>query len=433
MPNSSLIALSDFRAVRFSADVGAHGWESANCWPSAPAAVVRATHPVDDHLFVGSALGTIHKLSLRTGKQLAQFPSTGSVVWGLAHAAGVLYVNAGSSLSAYQVAGGGAGLLWSHGMGDYSWGSPAVADGIVHAGSWDGKLHALRTDGSVAWISSEFPYFAAEPIVVGGVVYTGAFDRLVALDAATGVVLWTAGSPNGETILSPVAFGDGRIYAATGWGARLCAFDAATGAPLWVTAFGGHPTPPTFWNGRVFASAENGAGDGYLKAFDATDGHLIWTSSVPVSGSGDAVSRAIQEEGFETNHVFVASQNGYVYAFRRSDGAKVWQVGIGSSWPLDPTWTDAIGELPWKSGYYAAMDPLALILRGDVYVKIKLPYPPPLHKVMVRLRLAAPGFSGDERRRALEQLGVLEEVARSLRQAFSPRDPGQVVRTEESD
>lgn len=431
MSNSSLIALSDPRAGRFSADAGALGWESAQLWPSSPAVVVRATHPHDDHPFVGTSLGTIHKLSLHTGQPLAQFPATGSTVWGLAHVDGVVYANAGSTLSAHQVTGSSPGLLWTHAMEKYSWGAPVVADGLVYAGSWDGKLRALRIDGTVAWISSEFTYFAAEPIVVDGVVYTRAFDRLVALDAATGAVLWTAGAPNGETILNPVAFGDGRIYAATGWGGRLCAFDAVSGARLWVTAFGGHPTPPTFWNGRVFASAENGVGDGYLQAFDASDGHLLWTSSVPVSNTGDAVSRAIHDEGFETNNVFVASQNGSLRAFRRSDGVEVWHAFLENPWPLDPTWTNATGELPWKSGYYAAVDPLALVLRGDVYVKIRLPYPPPVHKIMVRLRHAAPGLSGDARRGALEQLRQLEQVARLLRRSLTRRQLGPVERPEE--
>lgn len=424
MSNSSLITTESYVQL-LTADTGALGWDFAGFHSASSAVVVKGQDPVADHLYVGDVYGVIHKLSLSGGAEQAQLPNAGGIVWGLAYADEVVYANAGNSLTAYKV--NPPSLLWKQAMDDYSWGSPFVSDKVVYSGSWDGKLYAIRADGTPEWISTGLNFFAAQPIVANGVVYAAVYaasgGKLVALDAKTGDVIWQSSPPNGETVISPVSIGDGRIYVGTGWGGLLCAFDAATGNELWSSSFGGHPTPPTYWGNRVFAATEHGAGNGYLKALDAADGHLLWTSQVPVCKSGEAVSRAVFDEGLSTNHVFVTSQNGNAYAFQRSNGSLAWQVGIGNSLPHDPVWTEPMESPQWKLGQklgeYRSIDPLALVLRGDIYVKIHLPYPLPLERIAVRVRQAAEGMNANEKRRALKQLSNLDSVTRILRQAIT--------------
>ncbi len=411
-----------------SGDTGTLGWETRSFVATTPAVVVKGTSPTTDLLFVGDQDGIIHQLALKDGSEQAQFLAAGGIVWGLAYADGVVYANAGDywgspcGLTAHKV--NPPSLLWTQAMEPLPWGSPFVADGIVYSCSGDGKLYAIRADGTPAWISTALHNVGQPPIVANGIVYVGAWDvegqvwKLMALNAQTGDVIWQSSAAS-----SPVSFGAGRIYAAVGVGLR--AFDAATGALLWSSPFGGPSTPPTFWGSRVFASVLHPGAIPYLEAFDAADGHLLWTSQVPVGGRFDYVSRAVPDGGLFTNRVYVTSTNGYLYAFHRTNGSLVWQHGIGyTGLPTEPTWTYT-GDLPWRPGPQEIervhIDPMALVLRGDIYVKLHLPDPPPLElkSAVVRVRQAAAGMSDHEKSRALAQLRSLDRVTGMLRKALT--------------
>jgi alcohol dehydrogenase (cytochrome c) len=133
----------------------------------------------------------------------------------------------------------------------------------------------------------------AQPVVHDGTIYivTGA-DDVFALSVKSGSILWSykASLPDNITTVCcgwtnrGVAMGDGRVYLGQLDG-RLVALDQQTGTPAWsvqaeqwqhgytITA------APLYYNGLVivgFSGAENGT-RGRVKAFDAKDGHLIWT------------------------------------------------------------------------------------------------------------------------------------------------------------
>jgi len=146
----------------------------------------------------------------------------------------------------------------------------------------------LNGSGMAAKYSGE-----AQPVVHEGTIYivTGA-DDVFALSVKTGGILWNykASLPDNITTVCcgwtsrGVAIGDGRVYVGQLDG-RLVALDQRTGEPVWsnqaerwqngytITA------APLYYNGMVivgFSGAENGT-RGRVKAFDAKDGHLIWT------------------------------------------------------------------------------------------------------------------------------------------------------------
>jgi alcohol dehydrogenase (cytochrome c) len=133
----------------------------------------------------------------------------------------------------------------------------------------------------------------AQPAVHEGTIYvvTGA-DDVFALSVKTGAILWTYKASLPDNISTVccgwtsrgVAIGDGKVYVGQLDG-KLVALDQRTGAPEWsiqaerwqngytITA------APLYYNGTVivgFSGAENGT-RGRVKAFDAKDGHLIWT------------------------------------------------------------------------------------------------------------------------------------------------------------
>jgi len=133
----------------------------------------------------------------------------------------------------------------------------------------------------------------AQPIVQEGVIYivTGA-DDVFAVSVRTGEILWKYKANLDETISTVccgwtsrgLALGDGKIYVGQLDG-RLVALDEKSGKPTWsiqaerwqdgytITA------APLYFDGLIivgFAGGENGT-RGRVKAYDAKDGHLIWT------------------------------------------------------------------------------------------------------------------------------------------------------------
>ena len=133
----------------------------------------------------------------------------------------------------------------------------------------------------------------AQPVVYQGVLYivTGA-DDVFAISVKTGQIRWKYQANLDQSISTVccgwtsrgVALGDGNVYVGQLDG-RLVALDEKSGKPVWsiqaeqwqqgytITA------APLYYDGMViaaFAGGENGV-RGRVKAYDAKDGHLIWT------------------------------------------------------------------------------------------------------------------------------------------------------------
>src|SRR5207237_5703597 len=124
-------------------------------------------------------------------------------------------------------------------------------------------------------------------------------------------------------------------------GNSVYAFNPSDGSQLWHVHLPGATAQPAVANGRVYVSTEHGANDAFLHALDAATGNEVWKSPKAVGHFGDALSRAaIDTGGNAPPNVFVASQDGYIYAFALSDGWFAWkrQISESEAWPIDPTW-----------------------------------------------------------------------------------------------
>jgi outer membrane protein assembly factor BamB len=100
---------------------------------------------------------------------------------------------------------------WTWTAPDRIWGSPAVADGTVYAGSQDGTVRAIDAGSGVGeWLTSLDGELYASPAVVDGVVYVGTTAGMVALRAGDGSTLWEF-SP-GDGFRGSAAVVDGRAY-----------------------------------------------------------------------------------------------------------------------------------------------------------------------------------------------------------------------------
>lgn len=131
-------------------------------------------------------------------------------------------------------------------------------------------------------------------IVVDGVIFTGTGRETVALDATTCALIWRYSYTPDDDRNSPstrgVAVMNGRVFRGTG-DDRLIALDAATGKLLWKTVIGtpalgeSSAAAPLAWGGVVYmgiSGSELGA-RGRVMAFDAQTGRELWRfNTVPM-------------------------------------------------------------------------------------------------------------------------------------------------------
>ena len=71
-------------------------------------------------------------------------------------------------------------VKWSYTAGGLITSSPAVVDGVVYVGSYDGKLYALdAVTGAVKWSYITGSGIESSPAVANGVVYIGSDDATI--------------------------------------------------------------------------------------------------------------------------------------------------------------------------------------------------------------------------------------------------------------
>jgi len=150
------------------------------------------------------------------------------------------------------------------------------------------------------------------PIVVDGVMYvTTSFSHVYALDAKTGAELWHYKHPLGPITTyccgpnnRGVEVLEDKVFLAT-LDSKLVALDAKIGKVVWQSTIAdpelgySETMAPTVVKGKVLVGTNGGEYGirGFLKAYDAKDGKLIWTfdttpeNSVGVWAEKDATGR----------------------------------------------------------------------------------------------------------------------------------------------
>jgi alcohol dehydrogenase (cytochrome c) len=178
-----------------------------------------------------------------------------------------------------------------------------------------GNVKKLR----VAWIFQTEVRESMEtsPIVVNGIMYaTTSFSHVYALDAKTGEQLWHykhAIGPITTYCCGPnnrgVAVYEDKVYLAT-LDSKLVALDAKTGNKVWQSDIAdpelgySETMAPTVVKGKVLIGTNGGEYGirGFVKAYDAKDGKLLWTfytipeNSVGVWATKDATGRDMKRD-----------------------------------------------------------------------------------------------------------------------------------------
>ena len=206
------------------------------------------------------------------------------------------------------------------------------------------KITAKNVNGlHVAWIFQTDVRESTEtsPIVVNGVMYvTTSFDHVYALNAKTGEQIWHYKHDMGPITVyccgpnnRGAAVYNDKVYLAT-LDAKLVALDAKTGKPVWSQQIAdpslgySETMAPTAVDGKILIGTNGGEYGirGFVKAFDANDGKLLWTfdtipeNSVGVWATKDATGRDMHRDIAAEKDAL--AKNGDPY---KTLGGGVWQ------------------------------------------------------------------------------------------------------------
>jgi PQQ-dependent dehydrogenase (methanol/ethanol family) len=228
------------------------------------------------------------------------------------------------------------------------------------------------------------------PIVVDGVMYiTTSYNHVYALDAVTGKEFWHYKHKQGPVTTyccgpnnRGVAILGDRVYMGT-LDAKLVSLDAKTGKVLWSTQIAdpeegySETMAPVAVNGKILIGTNGGEYGirGFVKAYDANDGKLLWTfNTVPDKGHegvfavNDATGRNMLRD-IAAEKAQLAKQGGDFY---KTLGGGVWMapavdketntaffvVGnpspdlYGKERPGDNLYTDSIVAVDLNTGAY---------------------------------------------------------------------------------
>jgi PQQ-dependent dehydrogenase (methanol/ethanol family) len=227
------------------------------------------------------------------------------------------------------------------------------------------------------------------PIVVDGVMYlTTSYNHIYAIDAVTGKQFWHYKHKMGPVTTfccgpnnRGVAISGGKVFMGT-LDAKLVALDAKTGSVLWETQIAdpekgySETMAPTVVDNKVLIGTNGGEYGirGFLKAFNADDGKLLWTFyTIPDKGSegvwavNDATGRnmkrdiAAEKVAFAKDSSFWQTLGGGVWMNPSVDlkTRTLWFVAgnpspdlYGAERPGDNLYTDSLIAIDLDKGTY---------------------------------------------------------------------------------
>jgi outer membrane protein assembly factor BamB len=239
----------------------------------------------DGLLIVGDARGVVHALAVADGA-VRWTTATDGPISGAAAADGSVAVVATNAGTAYAIDVATGAIRWTAVVGGSVSTSVAIADGTVYVGASPNLTAISLADGTIRWtqpVSKEGRI--GTPAVSAGLIFaaTGlnaqdeSLHGVVALDATTGLQRWRFTSPTQATIYTP-AIVDGRAYI-VGEDRTVVAVDAASGRLMWTTpTVEVNESVAAVADGLVFVAGNGGA----VNALDADAGTMRWT--VPISG-----------------------------------------------------------------------------------------------------------------------------------------------------
>jgi len=210
------------------------------------------------------------------------------------------------------------------------------------------------SDGTPIW---EVPLRSDRPVAVDAAnVYVATSDEIVALKVGDGSKVW---SVHTAAVTAPLAAQGGWVIVATDNG--LTAFRSADGTRVWTRELAGAQVTPTMEgdnlyvpleDGRLFALDLRNGTDRWLRNYEGPLSEVLAFSDRVLFGTGDKFFFCLRASDGEwlwqrvrlgslvrgrpigdENHIYVASMDNTLRAYRRSNGALLWHPSV----PFRPT------------------------------------------------------------------------------------------------
>ena len=164
------------------------------------------------------------------------------------------------------------------------YGTPAVAEGLVYVGGYNGKVYAINSEsGALRWVyprEDNLEPIVGALVVSQGRLYFGCSDgKVYTLDAATGDRVGELFQTEDKIWSTPVIEG-GTLYVGS-FDDRLYALDIQSGNEKWrFETEGAVGSVPLVHGNTVYV----GSFDAHVYAVNATDGSLKWRSEAEAIG-----------------------------------------------------------------------------------------------------------------------------------------------------
>lgn len=248
---------------------------------------------VDDTVLVGTSSGDLVAVSLSTGRGLWK-ARTGARIDATATVTEHGLVVVGNDLGVMSAIEPGGNIVWTFDTSGEIDGRATVAGATVFFQNSEEILYAVDLEtGAERWeYQRDVPdYFtlkgAPQPQVHEGIVYAGFADGfLVALDAATGSVVWGRDLGGGDTKFTDV------------------------------------DSLPVYDGGLIYVASYSGG----VYALDAHDGSVVWRNEL--SGASETL--------IDGDHLYVTTASRRVACLDKASGRLIWKVRHLESTPTKP-------------------------------------------------------------------------------------------------
>jgi eukaryotic-like serine/threonine-protein kinase len=256
-------------------------------------------------------------------------------------------------------------LLWSFTAGSMFQATPVLSPvGVLYATNWDNKVYAINaTTGSMMWQTATSGAIMTSPVLDSvGTLWSTDGGSVIALDASSGTVKWSAALSDIATVHSSPALGpDGVLYIGTDSGQVVSVWDGSTHTPFScaVVTPSTYKLPKSVLN-EVLSWAQFGRGvvhNAVTPFFGPRvigDVSVRWTASL-MTNTSNVYGTPVLGLG---NRVYFTADDGFIYCVSRVTGVMIWHFSMAATAYGSP----AVG--PDGTVYVAPYDTKVYALNG---------------------------------------------------------------------